>query len=286
MKRIKMGIIVVVIAALAITVAVVGAQPPAGNNGGGGPGRGDGIELQVIADTLGIDLQTLQSDLQAGQTIADVAAAQNVELSALIDAVVAQRTEELTQMVTDGQLTQEQADARLVLLKANLNAQLTQSMQQTPPSGTQTPPADRQPGQRGNDQLMTIAAALGIDVETLQSDLQGGQTIDDIATAQGVELSTITDAVVAARTTELTQAVTDGMLMQEQADAQILVLKADLNARYTQVWDANNGPMDLGGNGGAMSPDGNGMPGGNPPNGNGAGQPGGNPPSGNSGSNS
>ncbi|MBI1281411.1 MAG: hypothetical protein GC179_25010 [Anaerolineaceae bacterium] len=276
MKRMKMGIIAVVIAAMAITVAVVGAQPPAGNgNGNGGRGQGRGIELQVIADTLGIDVQTLQTDLQNGQTIAEVATAQNVELSTIIDAVVAARTTELTQAVTDGTLTQEQADAQIALLKANLNVQLTKAMQA--PNGTQTRP-NGQPGQRGSDQLTTIAAALGIDVATLQSDLQSGQTIADIAKAQNVELSAITDAVVAARTTALTQAVADGTLTQEQADAQIALLKANLNASYTQSWDANRGSMgmgDMGGNGGPMGQDGNGgrhngnggFPGGNPPTG-------------------
>jgi len=219
MKRLKKGIIAVVIAALAITVAVVGAQPPAGNNSNGGRGFGRGLDLQVIATTLGIDEQTLQADLQNGQTISEVAAAQNVELSTIVDAVVAARTTELAQLVTDGQLTQEQADAQIALLKANLNVELTQSLQAPQSDGTWTPPSKGQPGQRGTDQLTTIATALGIDVDTLQSDLQAGQTIADIASAQGVELSAITDAVVAARTTELNQAVADSTLTQEQADA-------------------------------------------------------------------
>ncbi len=264
MKRMKLGLIAMVIALLALTVAVVGAQPPAGNGNGGGFGRG--LDLQVIAETLGIDVQTLQTDLQNGQTIAEVAAAQKIDVSTIIDVVVAKRTEQLTQAVTDGTLTQEQADAQIVLLKANLNAELTKSL--TAPVGTPTAPDQTQPPQRGTDVLTTIATALGIDADTLKSDLQSGKTIEAVASEKGVDLSTVTDAVVAARTAELAQEVTDGRLTQEQADAQILVLKADLNASYSKTFDAQS-PINISSDfGGQMPPDGNGGPGGNPPNGN------------------
>lgn len=247
MKRMKYGIVALVIAVLAITAAVVGAQPNSGSGNGKdqrqGQGMGRGGEFQVIADTLGIDLATLQTELQSGKTIADLAKEKNVELSAIVDAAVAQAQTNLTADVTAGNLTQEQADAHIVLLKANLNALFTRKFdQQMGRPGF---------GQRGSAMLDVIATALGVDATTLQTDLQAGKTIADIAKVKTVELSVVIDAVVAERQTALTTAVTDGTLTQEQADAQIALLKADLNVRFTQAFNANGKDgMGMGGFGG------------------------------------
>ncbi len=271
MKRMKLGIVTLVIAVLAITAAAVAAQtpsatqtpapgqnqvqPPAQGQGQGqrpgrGQGRGMGVELQIIATALGEDEATLRTDLQSGKTIADIAKEKNVELSTIVDAVVAERQTTLATAVTDGRLTQEQADAQIVLLKANLNTLFTQKMDQQP---------GNRPGfgQRGSAVLDVIAKALGVDAATLQTDLQSGKTIADIAKEKNVELSTVVDAVVADRQTNIAAAVTDGRLTQEQADAQIALLKADLNASFTQKMDANGrggfgGPM--GGMGGFDGP--------------------------------
>ncbi len=278
MKRMKYGIVALVIAVLAITAAVVGAQPNSGSGSGNGqgqgqgqhqgPGQGRGGEFKVIADTLGIDLATLQTELQSGKTIADLAKEKNVELSAIVDAAVAQAQTNLTADVTAGNLTQEQADARIVLLKANLNALFTRKFdQQMGRPGF---------GQRGGAMLDVIAKALGVDAATLQTDLQAGKTIADIAKDKNVELSVVIDAVVAERQTALTTAVTDGTLTQEQADAQIALLKADLNVRFTQAF-TGKGPGGMGGFdgrgdggfGGPMGPDGNGGHGGRGHDGNG-----------------
>jgi len=316
MKRMKMGIVALVIAVLAISAVAVAAQTPSGTatppaqgqtqgqppaQGQGRPGRGQGMgmggEFQVIADALGVDLATLRTDLQSGKTIADIAKEKNVELSTIVDAVVAKAQDNLKTAVTDGRLTQEQADAQIVLLKANLNALFTRKMDQQPGQGNR--PGFGQ-GQQTNPVLDVIAKTLGVDAATLQTDLQGGKTIADIAKEKSVELSTVVDAVVAERQTALTTAVTDGKLTQEQADAQIALLKADLNARFSQKMDANGrggfgfggpmggfggpmggfgGPMGgfggpMGGFGGPMGPDGMGGFGG--PGGRGHGGPDGN----------
>ncbi len=277
MKRMKLGIVTLVIAVLAITAVAVAAQtpdssqPPAqGQDQGQRPGRGQrmgmGGEFQVIADALGVDLATLRTDLQSGKTIADIAKEKNVELSTVVDAVVAERQTALATAVTDGRLTQEQADAQITVLKANLDALFTQKFDQQ---------LGNRPGfaERTNPILDVIVKALGVDAATLQTDLQSGKTIADIAKEKNVELSTVVDAVVAERQTALATAVTDGRLTQEQADAQIALLKADLNASFNQKMDANGrggfgGPMGgfgdrQNGNGGPMGHGGNNRPGAN-----------------------
>ena len=55
------------------------------------------------------------------------------------------------------------------------------------------------------------ATALGVTKDELKTELGAGKTIADIATAKGVVVQTVIDAIVAAETTELTQRVTDAV---------------------------------------------------------------------------
>lgn len=242
MNRMKIAILALVIAMLAITAAVVGANPSAGNDNDDGDherGWGRGTELTVVAQALGIDTTALQTELQAGKTIADIAAAQNVELSVVVDAVVATRQEALTAAVSAGTLTQAQADAQIALLQANLEARFTTAM-------TGIGEHDGFGG-RGSAGLNLVATALGIDAAALQTELQAGKTIADIATSQNVELSTVVDAVAAAQQDAFTAAVTSGKLTQAQADAQLELFKANLTQRFSQTWafgGRGDGPMD------------------------------------------
>jgi hypothetical protein len=285
MKRLKSGIVALVVAALAISAVAVAAQSPSATatpstpagqsqapaqGQGQFPGRGMrgfGGDFQAIADALGIDLATLQSDLQSGKTIADIAKEKNVELSTIVDAVVAKAQETLTTAVTDGRLTQEQVDAQIALLKANLNVMFTRTFDQQ---------MGNRPGfgMRGAGNLDIVATALGVDAATLQSDLQSGKTIADIAKEKSVDLSTVVDAVVAERETALKAAVTAGRLTQEQADAELALFKTNLTAAFSQPMNANGrdgmgmggfdgqGGFDGRGNGGPMGGNGNGGMGG------------------------
>jgi hypothetical protein len=64
-----------------------------------------------------------------------------------------------------------------------------------------------------------IAEALGLSVEEFDAALDSGQTVWQIAEAQGVSVETLQDAMQAAHADVLAQAVADGTLTQEQADA-------------------------------------------------------------------
>jgi uncharacterized membrane protein len=94
----------------------------------------------------------------------------------------------------------------------------------------------------GPDVLATAATALGMSQADLRTALQDGKTIAQVAKDKGVDVQKVIDAVVAAQSAQLDQAVTDGKLTPAQATAR----KADLKARVTALV---NGERPAGGPG-------------------------------------
>ncbi|WNB86692.1 hypothetical protein [Cellulomonas sp. ATA003] len=120
-------------------------------------------------------------------------------------------TEALAGLVTDGTLTQEQADSVATTLDE---------------SDALRGPGGHGPGHGGGGVDLSVAAeALGMTEDELRTALEvDGTTLTDVAHAQGVETSALVDALVADQTERLTTAVTEGRLTQEEADDRIAAL--------------------------------------------------------------
>ncbi len=88
---------------------------------GGPPMRfGFGADTAAAAKYLGLDESALRAKLRNGQSLADVAKAQNKDVQGLEDAIVASQKARLDQAVSDKKLTQTQADDMLAKLKARV----------------------------------------------------------------------------------------------------------------------------------------------------------------------
>jgi hypothetical protein len=77
-----------------------------------------------------------------------------------------------------------------------------------------------------------LAEALGMTVEELQAAQAGGQTVAEMAAAQGVELADVVAAVMVPRAESLAQAVAGGRLTQEQADAMLATMIKQMTSRF------------------------------------------------------
>jgi hypothetical protein len=92
---------------------------PGGGFGGGAHmrgmrGLGEGFGMSsTLPDLLGVDATELRTQLRAGGTVAELAEANGVAVDDLISTLVAEATERLEAAVTDGKITQEQADTAL-----------------------------------------------------------------------------------------------------------------------------------------------------------------------------
>ncbi|MDP1719382.1 MAG: hypothetical protein Q8L08_00025 [Candidatus Nanopelagicaceae bacterium] len=104
----------------AITAAITAAR--SANQNAGVADRA--THQQLIADTIGISVATLQTRLAAGDSLATIAGAKT---SALITALVAEATTRIDAAVTAGKITAAQATT----LKANLTANITAMVNRT-----------------------------------------------------------------------------------------------------------------------------------------------------------
>lgn len=101
------------------------------NGGPHGPGGIDSDDLTAAAQALGMTEADLTTALDGGQTLADVASTQKVNIQKVIDAIVAADTSEIQADVSAGTITQAQADQRL----SNLTAHVTDEVNGVAPVG-------------------------------------------------------------------------------------------------------------------------------------------------------
>ncbi len=123
----------------------------------------------------------------------------------------------LSKLVTDGTITQAQADSITTALEANRPAGMPEGGKGGPGMGRHHGkggegmggPGKGGPGMgRGRGAgLEAAATALGITADELRTELQGGKSIADVATAKGVNVETVIDALVAEAKTRITDMV-------------------------------------------------------------------------------
>ncbi len=159
----------------------------------------------IAAEALSMDEDALWEAFEGGQTLAQIAAEQNVDPQTIIEAVIAAETTFTAEMVTAGEFSQEEADEWLAELPAEAQAFMDESI------------ADWELWE-GVDWFGTAATTLGLDEEALFEALDAGQTLTEIAAAQGVAVEDITAAILAAETAWLDEMIAAGELTQEDAD--------------------------------------------------------------------
>jgi ribosomal protein S13 len=94
-------------------------------------GRGPAKSVTAVAGVLKLTEAELKAQVEAGKSLADVAATQNVSVQSVIDVVVTEMKAHIASEVTSGELTQAQADEKL----ANVTARATDMVNGVRPVG-------------------------------------------------------------------------------------------------------------------------------------------------------
>jgi hypothetical protein len=222
----------VVIAVAAASLAGAGAAVAESSHTGsatlshglraGGP-AGMHDDLSVAATYLGLAESELQAKLRSGKTMAAVAnATDGKSAGGLVDALVEAARTNIESDVSSGRLTQSQADGILSSLEQHITARVNST---GPPGG---------PHARGGAHggLDAAAAYLGLSDSALQTQLQSGKTLGEIAdAAAGKSKAGLIEALVTDEKSQLAQAVKDGHLTQSQADD----LALNIDTKFTDL---------------------------------------------------
>ena len=212
------------------------AQPTFGFAGTGGGPRGDafrggaphgglhGDALGAAATYLGLDRQQLFSQLAAGKSLAQIAAATSGKsVAGLKAAIKAEAKTDVDADVAAGRVTAAERDAFLAALDAHVDELVNR-----------TGFVDHGPGfghghHGGAFAGAEIAKYLGLTQAQLAEQLRAGKSLAEIAAAQGKSVAGLKDAIVSAAKTHLDQAVADGHLTAAQEKQMLDDLKAKLD---------------------------------------------------------
>ena len=84
-----------------------------------------GLPMEALGEALGLSAEDVHAALADGQTMADLIAAQGLEMDAVIERLLEPQAARLAQNLQDGKLTDVQVDALLALERARLEERLT-----------------------------------------------------------------------------------------------------------------------------------------------------------------
>jgi hypothetical protein len=216
MKKTQLALVLVGIAALALGGTALAAKGNTHSNRGASAPRADhhgpGDDLAAAASYLGSTTDALLTQLQGGKTLAQVADGTSGKSRAgLIAALVAHEKQELAAAVTAGRLTQALSDQ----IAPTLTQRFTDFVNGVRPAMR---PGGLGPRHGHGDGIGVAATYLGISVDSLRTQLQGGKTLAQVANAtNGKSASGLIDALVTDATTrfganapsDLRQRITD-----------------------------------------------------------------------------
>ncbi len=185
---------------------------------------GAGAALAVVGAGGAVAATTLSPSEESKAVVEDAAKQLGVDPAKLSDALRQALENRIDEAVEAGRLTKEQGEA----MKQRVEAE---DFPLFPGPGfghrgfEHGGPGHGGPGHRGFRDLDAAATFLGVGEDALRERLRDGETLADIAKAEGKSVDALVDAIVAATTTRLDESVAAGRLTKAQRDTIVSGLK-------------------------------------------------------------
>lgn len=171
-----------------------------------GPIRG---ALRIIIEQIGLEPAEVLAQLRDGQTLSAIITGSGGSLNDVTAALTDAATERIATALENGRISQERADQLLANLAGNVDRLLNTTVQ------------DARVNSAERRLAPAVADAAGIPLTDVLAQLQGGQTLGAILSANGVDPAAFTTERVAQADERLTQAVENGRITQERADSML-----------------------------------------------------------------
>jgi hypothetical protein len=163
-----------------------------------------GAPAEAAASYLGVTPDELKSEVAAGKSLADIAAAHGKSVDGLKQAMLDAVKADLDRQVASGDLTSDQEQAIMSKLRVGIDDFVDGkgglSVRVVAKGG--------EPGPIGKGPFVTAADYLGLSVDQLIEQLRTGKSLAEVASAQGKSVSGLKQKLVDAMTADIEQAVT------------------------------------------------------------------------------
>jgi len=177
--------------------------------------RARALAGDVVTETLGMTGEELRSALSEGKSLADIAVEQGVPVEDLTAALVGAAEERIDQAVSAGNLDEERAEE----IKAELAERIDEHVNRVHDGST---------GPRGNGHwhrhgkhghgAEAVAEFLGMTTDELRAAHEDGQTLAEIAQAQGVSEDELVNFLLSKLQDRLDTAAENGRIDADQVD--------------------------------------------------------------------
>lgn len=191
--------------------------------------------IAVAAAAIGVEPKELRDALAGGKSVADVARAHHVDPKTVIDAILSAADKKIDEAVANGRIDQ----TRAATIKTRVQDRVAKLVQTQP--GPHALDRLRRAKTRGalrrhvrRAALGVAAKAIGVEPQALVASLRDGKSVADVARANNVEPQVVIDAVVAAGTKKVDEAVANGKLDETRA----ATIKERLPDRVTKLVNA------------------------------------------------
>jgi hypothetical protein len=168
--------------------------------------------LEAAAKQLNLSLDELNTNLQNGQSLADLAAAAKIDPQKVKDAMLASITTQLDAAVKNGTITRTDADNILKKSGAFVEDIMNSNFGVKPDGGVY----ERLMGSDATWQA--LAQLLNLPVDSLKSQAKAGHSVLEIARTQQVDEAKIREGLLASMRSQLESLVKDGTITQAAAD--------------------------------------------------------------------
>lgn len=227
MKSLKRGMVGIGMVALTVAVvfSVVGTsfaqdggrggrgrdRGPVGEGGRGGFGLAH-IVIETAAESVGMEPREFLESIEVGQTLSEAITANGGDPVQVAADAKAAAEAQIDEALANERITEERAAE----MKANLDSALEDALSRE--GGERAIEGQARFGLRRiiNE---TVLEVTGLDRRELSQALNDGQTLADIITANGGDVEAVKAEIIAEATTRLSEAVEEGRLSQEDADA-------------------------------------------------------------------
>ncbi len=233
-RLMAMGVASLMAVGLLGAAGVAMAQEPGDGAGaqhqGAHRGRLIKSTMKQIVESSGLSPEVFRQGFKDGKSINTILTENGVDPATVQAAVLAALDAKLDEKVLAGDLTQEQADA----LYARAGTALPTLMDREP-----TPGEHRGKIRKAiKGAINTAAEVTGVEPRELVEAIKAGETIADVATANGVDPDTVVDALVSQASAKLDEAVANGRISEEKATE----IKGGLEERMTKLVNEGRQP--------------------------------------------